>query len=108
IFGSITLIAGIIALKVILTSPSGNTAVRAGGGPGGGAGDASNSENRCNVIPAPASKPNLNEVPSTGHNRMVNFAKLPTFLGNGLPVQAASAADQSEQLLATLNDVTRQ
>jgi hypothetical protein len=97
IFGSITLVLSIIGMWWLLTTsrppapklssvrtvPVGpTTAPRAGLTP-----------------PSPATQP--------ATPRVLTFRQPPTFLGNGLPVQAAAAADQINEHLTSLDDVVR-
>jgi hypothetical protein len=98
IFGTITIIVAAVAMRWLYVStrpPAQPAPIIAAATPGAIATPASQ----------PASHPTHQLQPSA--RRVLTFRRMPTFLGNGLPIAAAAAADQSAQHIAALDEVAR-
>lgn len=92
VFGIVTIIAGVVAMVMILkppaTEPNANFSAT----------------DKPQSIQPRIDKAKVNPNPD---GRMVTYPQPPTFLGNGLPVQAAGAADQYPKLIADLDEYAR-
>ncbi|UCD75684.1 MAG: hypothetical protein JSV91_01970 [Phycisphaerales bacterium] len=98
LFAIITLLAGILSLRLLITT--GLPAPRSEEIAAVDTGDAGSGEGvlRPRTTPTPSGR---------RMTRPATFADRPTFLGNGLPAAAADAADECPQLVRTLDLVGR-
>jgi hypothetical protein len=95
-FGIVTLIAGIIALRVILRG-------------GGETAPTSEQQNTVAATMPVATAPvsSRESARAAIAARMARFTKMPTFLGNGLPAEAANAVDLCPGLSAHFDEIAR-
>lgn len=99
IFGTVTLIVAALAMRWLVVSSRPPVAQAPAITPPTLPSDAGAVSTRPAV-------PSSNQ-PQINVRRVLTFRRMPTFLGNGLPVVAAVAADQSPQHIAALDEVAR-
>ncbi len=99
IFGTVTIVVAVLAMGWLIESSRGPATPTAAVVPAGDSG----------ITHASSTQPatQSSAEPQIAERRILTFRRMPTFLGNGLPVAAAAAADQAPQHIAALDEVGR-